>query len=165
MTIFLSLLACAPSSPWSTVDVMAPHRARLDTDGDGRVAEDEYTRTLWKGPAFAAVDTDRDGDLSTTELLVVFYGQPATDFDGRQEADALPGRPMPELAAGQRDVWEVLTLMGDALVASGEMGLDRRAVSAAVSSGRMDSLETRLVLGVLRDRWGAHGWVWPEGLP
>ena len=165
MTLLVALLGCAPPPPWTTVDVMAPHRARLDTNGDGRVAEDEYTRTRWKGPAFTAVDTDHDGDLSTAELLAEFYGQPATTFDGRVEADALPGSPMPELAAGQRDVWEVLTLMGDALIAEGEMGPDPRAVSAAVSSGRMDSLQTRLVLGVLRDRWAAHGWVWPDGLP
>lgn len=39
--------------------------ARMDTDGDGRVALSEYLD--WMGYAFARMDRDRDGVLSAAE--------------------------------------------------------------------------------------------------
>lgn len=159
------LLACAPVA-WTPLSALAPHRARLDADGDARVSPAEYARTQADGPPFADFDADGDDDLSTAELLASFRAQSPTAFDGPATSeDAHPGPAPWRLPDAQRDVWEVLVWMGDALRSAGEVGADPVAVDAALRSGRIDSAESRAVLRELEPRWRARGWPWPKGLP
>lgn len=158
-------LACAPS--WTAADALAPHLSRLDTDHDGRVAAAEYERTVWNGAPFGSVDTDGDGALSAGELATLVAAQDAVAFD--HPAGAVPSQraleAVPAVPQENRDVWELLVAMGDALRAAGEAGPDPALVAAAVHSGRLDSEASRAVLDQLRPRWLARGWVWPEGVP
>jgi hypothetical protein len=114
-----------------------------------------------------SADTDRDGDLSVSELGALVAAQSPTHFDGEPEEAPLgragAGLQVPKGEA--RDVWEVLVWMDDALRAAGEPGLPPDAVAAAVHSGSFTSPASNAAFAVLRPRWEAHGWVWPEGVP
>lgn len=148
----------APS--WTPESALAPHLARLDTDGDGRVTEPEYTRTRRDGPPFATADQDGDGSLAAAELVWLIRAQSPTTFDG-DAAPVPPGLdPGGTRTAGARDVWELLTWMGDTLRAAGDPGPDAAAVEAAVNSGSMTSPETQAVLAEMRPAWERRGWAW-----
>ncbi|MES2645067.1 MAG: hypothetical protein V4850_36610, partial [Myxococcota bacterium] len=163
MTLLL-LLACgreaAPWTPsWTPEGALAPHLARLDTDGDGRVTEAEYTRTRREGPPFATADRSGDGALAADELVWLVRAQSPTTFDG--DAAPLPAGLDPAdrraRTGGARDVWELLTWMGDSLRAAGAPGPDPAAVEAAVNSASLDSAETRAVLAAMRPGWEGLG--------
>lgn len=107
MSVLLLLLACA-TPRWTEEGALAPHRATLDRDGDGRVTADEYDRVRWQGPPFSSADADGDGDLSTAELLTLFRAQSATRFDGAPpEEDARPGTTAGELPPAMQHQREV----------------------------------------------------------
>ena len=164
------LLGCQPAvtpARWTAESALAPHRARLDTDHDGRVSAAEYDRTLWNGPPFPSVDRDGDGDLSAAELAALVQAESPTSFDGPARDD-----PMRRAAANirlpsdaERDVWELLVWMGDAVRSRGLPGPDPAAVAAAVHSGDLHSAESAAVLGPLRAQWTSLGWTWPAGVP
>ena len=78
--MILLLLACHTPT-WTDEGALAPHRARLDRDHDGRVTQGEYDRAAWNGPPFASADADADSDLSSAELLRLVRAQSATAFD------------------------------------------------------------------------------------
>lgn len=61
----LALLA-APTFAPAQVTGTADYLARMDLDGDGRVALAEYQ--AWMGYAFERMDVDRDGTLAPAEL-------------------------------------------------------------------------------------------------
>lgn len=159
------LLACAPS--WTAADALAPHLSRLDSDHDGRVVAAEYQRTVWNGAPFGSVDVDGDGALSGGELAILVATERAVAFDRPSAAvpSQRPTEALPPISKEERDVWEVLVAMGDALRAAGEAGPDPAMVALAVTSGRLDSEAARAVLDELRPRWVARGWNWPEGVP
>lgn len=169
--ILLLVLGCAcawpDSSPeWTPVASVAPFRIFLDLDADGLVDADEYERTRWKGPPYATVDADHDGDASASEILTLFQAQSPTSFDGVTDPDgAAPLRPPWSIPVEQRDVWQVLVWMGDALRSRGQPGPDPQAVDAAVLTGRIDSPQTMAVLDFIRPQWLANGWSWPSDLP
>ncbi|MSP54088.1 MAG: hypothetical protein EXR69_00540 [Myxococcales bacterium] len=64
----LVLLACARAPVWTSERAIAPARAALDLDADGRVTAAEYGRVAFSAPDYAVVDLDHDGDLSVSEL-------------------------------------------------------------------------------------------------
>ena len=158
--------ACA-APRWTPEAVLAPEIARLDADHDGTVSRSEYERAAWNGPPFATADADGSGDLSVGELLTLFRTEDAVGFDHPGGSAAVSGANGTFVAAPAeaRNVAEVITLMADALRAAGDPGPDPQAVFAAVHSGRIDSVETRLVLDTMRLPWLSHGWAWPAGLP
>lgn len=159
------LLACAigGAPTWTPENVLAPHRARLDTNHDGRVTAEEYARVAWSAPPFATVDVDRDGDLSVAELQRLIESQNPNRFDApAAPVDAGPGgNTRGAIDAGQRDVWEILVAMADELRKRGGPDVPPDLVAAAVGTGRMDSPETLRVLAILRPAWRANGWPWP----
>jgi hypothetical protein len=55
-----------PAIASAQVTATDEYLARMDTDGDGRVALAEYQ--AWMGYAFEQMDADRDGQLTTGEL-------------------------------------------------------------------------------------------------
>jgi hypothetical protein len=73
----LTLPACETTavSPWTSARALAPALARIDTNHDGKVTEDEYVARAILEPAFAAIDTNADGMLSLGELEVLTLGQ------------------------------------------------------------------------------------------
>ncbi|MFZ5479644.1 MAG: hypothetical protein ACOZNI_22955 [Myxococcota bacterium] len=78
------LLACAPSSPWTTERALAPALARLDSDGDGRVVAAEWARVDDGGATFAEADADGDGAVDVGELAAVNAGaDPLAWFEER----------------------------------------------------------------------------------
>lgn len=158
--------ACA-TNPWTDEAALAPHRARLDADHDGRVTAAEYEKTLWNGPPFGTADADGDGDLSVAELEVLVRQQSAVHFDGPQGENSVKkggeGVTLPPPEALQ--VQEFLVWMIDALAAKGQTTPDPALVQAAIHSQRLDSAESKVVLDQLRPLWLAQGWVWPAGVP
>lgn len=62
--LLLALLACAGSAA-AQVEHTSDYLARMDTDGDGRVSQEEYV--AWMGYAFERMDRDGDGVLSPDE--------------------------------------------------------------------------------------------------
>lgn len=163
--IWTLLLACS-TLDWTPAGAVAPHRVALDDDGDGRVTAAEYDRRRWEGPGFAGADGDGDGDLGVDELLALVRNQSATAFDGVAVTDASrPTRAPWSLPTAERDTWEALAWMADALQAAGQPGPDPAAIDDAVRSGRLDSPRALPVLATLAAGWQAQGWSWPEGLP
>lgn len=164
--IALLLLACQSPS-WTAESALAPHRTRMDDNADGRVDAGEYDRRLWNGPPFATADRNGDANVSNEELEFLIRGQSPNAFDaspvGGPIRRAGAGVTLPP--AAQRDVWELLVWMGDALRKAGKSGPDPHAVAAAVHSGSVQSAESRTVLDTMRPAWLALGWAWPEGVP
>lgn len=160
------LIGCEART-WTVEAALAPHRGRLDDSADGRVDAVEYDRRLWNGPPFATADADGDGDLSALELATLVRTQSSTSFDAPVAAAPIrrggAGVTLPP--DGQRDVWELLVWMGDALRSAGQPGPDPGSVASAVHTGRLESPETLAVLGAMRPAWTARGWTWPEGVP
>ena len=146
---------------------MSGHLPRFDLDKDGRFGAEEYDQVRWNGPPFPSADTDGDGDLSATELATLVRAQSPMSFDGVAFPEALKraGANLRLPSAEQRDVWELLVWMGDALRSRGRPGPDPDAVALAVRSGDAQSAETRRVLEAIRPEWIAQGWTWPQGLP
>ena len=164
MIALWSLLACAPR--WTEAAALAPHLARLDADGDGRVRAGEYDPHVWNGPSFGSADRDHDGVLSAAELSALVRAQQPTSFDGiSAEAELRRGSVVAAPTGGGRDAWEVLVWLNDELRHAGDPGLDPDAVAVAVARGRLDSAEGLALLAVLRPRWEAKGWAGPEALP
>lgn len=167
MMIFF-VWSCVTTTPseWSSTRVLEAHRARLDQDGDGRISETEYERTLWNGPPFGSADEDRDGDLSVVELEDLTRHQSPSRFDGPfsgasvREAEA--GVVMP--TDGQRDLSEVLNWMVETLVAAGEPVPAEAEVQAAIQSGDWKDAHTTEVLKNIKTSWEKAGLKWPEGL-
>ncbi|UNK58891.1 EF-hand domain-containing protein [Pseudoxanthomonas daejeonensis] len=64
------LLLCAglllAGAAAAQVERTGDYLQRMDTDGDGRISQDEYV--AWMSYAFERMDADGDGVLSTTEL-------------------------------------------------------------------------------------------------
>ena len=162
----LLFLACQPPS-WTADSAVAPHRARLDDDADGRVNAAEYERRLWNGPPFATADQNGDGDLSSDDLAFLIRVQSPTTFDASAATAPIrrAGAGVTLPPAAQRDVWELLVWMADALRKEGKAGPEPAAVAAAVHSGSVQSPESRGVLDTMRPGWLALGWAWPEGVP
>lgn len=145
---------------------MAPHLARLDADGDGKVRAAEYESHLWNGPPFGSADRDRDGVLSAAELTLLVRSQQPTSFDGGSvEVEGHRPRVVAAPTGAGRDAWEVLVWLNDELRLHGDPGVDPEAVAVAVARGRLDSVEGLALLSELRPRWEARGWAWPAGLP
>jgi hypothetical protein len=165
MLLVLWITGCEQPQ-WTAEGALAVHRAALDTDRDGRVSAAEYDRTRWQGPPFASADADNDGDLSASELLVLFQSQSPTSFDGATapESARLGGQSW-SLAPRQQCVWEVLVWMSDALGHAGQAVPDPVLIDTAVLSGDIESPASRRVLAQLQPAWVAQGWAWPEGLP
>lgn len=152
---------------WTEASALAGHHTRFDLDRDGRFAAAEYDRTLWNGPPFPSADTNGDGDLSAAELATLVRAQSPTSFDGRAAPEGLKraGANIRLPSAEERDVWELLVWMGDALRSRGRPGPDPDAVALAVRSGNVQSADARVVLDTIRPEWTAQGWAWPRGLP
>ena len=62
----LSVCLLWPALAGAQVTASSEYLARMDTDGDGRVALAEYQ--AWMGYAFEHMDTNRDGLLTADEL-------------------------------------------------------------------------------------------------
>lgn len=87
MMLWMLLIGCNPH--WTDVGAVAPTRAQLDTDKDGRVGEAEYKRVALRGRPFAEIDADGDGDLSEEEVLaMVLATDPLAFSTGRPDAKA-----------------------------------------------------------------------------
>ncbi|HVI59386.1 MAG TPA: hypothetical protein VM619_11040 [Luteimonas sp.] len=63
---FLFLALAAPLAAQAQVAATGDYLARMDGDGDGRIALDEYQD--WMSYAFDAMDRNRDGMLAPEEL-------------------------------------------------------------------------------------------------
>ena len=147
MSLLIVLLAC--STPrWTEEGALAPHRAAIDTNGDGRVTADEYDRVRWQGPPFSSADGDGDGDLSAAELLTLFRAQSATRFDGAPpEEDARPGTTAGELPPALQDAREaeeggaaegsqVESAQTNELLTRSKLALAKECISAACDDAR-----------------------------
>ena len=62
--LFAGLLWCGLAA--AQVTATSDYLARMDSDGDGRIALAEYQ--AWMGYAFERMDADRDGRLTADEL-------------------------------------------------------------------------------------------------
>jgi Ca2+-binding EF-hand superfamily protein len=66
----IHIVACAgllcPAMASAQVTATGDYLARMDTDGDGRIALAEYQ--AWMGYAFEHMDANRDGQLTADEL-------------------------------------------------------------------------------------------------
>lgn len=89
----LLLLACtmAPDPKWTVEGAILPARVKLDTNRDGRVTVDEYTRVAFSAPDFAQVDTDDDGDISIGELRTLVLATDPSRFFERPRVH-VPGK-------------------------------------------------------------------------
>lgn len=160
--MILLVLACAQGE-WTVESAAAPHRARLDSDGDGLVSAAEYDRVAWSSRPFMAADGDGDGDLSTAELVALVELQSATGFDGTSTMASNQRTVGSGVVMGprQRRLWELLAAMADELRAAGGTPPSPEAIAAAVQSEALDSAETAAVLATLRTEWTRLGWKWP----
>lgn len=70
---------------FAQVTATSQYLQRMDSDGDGRVSQDEYLD--WMSYAFDARDANRDGVLSTDELPGG-KGQPITRQQHRERLTA-----------------------------------------------------------------------------
>lgn len=157
--MILVLLLAASAPRWTEADALAPHRARLDADGDGRVARAEYDRVAWSAPPFAAVDLDGDGDLSVAELLVLTRAQDPTRFVPPVEpVDAPAGAAAPVFTLAEQARWETLLTLADQLRAAGRPVPAPDEVRAAVFG---DPEAGARVLAALEAGYAAAGWPWP----
>lgn len=70
MRVALNIAICTslfwPGLAAAQVTATSDYLARMDTDGDGRIALAEYQ--AWMGYAFERMDADRDGRLTADEL-------------------------------------------------------------------------------------------------
>lgn len=87
------LLACTmtPGPKWTVEGAILPARVKLDTNRDGRVTVDEYTRVAFSAPDFAHVDTDDDGDISIGELRTLVLATDPSRFFERPRVH-VPGK-------------------------------------------------------------------------
>lgn len=74
-----------PAMVFAQVTATSQYLQRMDSDGDGRVSQDEYLD--WMSYAFDARDANRDGVLSTDELPGG-KGQPITRQQHRERLTA-----------------------------------------------------------------------------
>lgn len=164
--MILLWLACQ-TPVWTEAAALAPHRARLDQDQDGKVSAAEYEKTLWNGPPFGSADRDGDGDLSVAEVVLLVKGQSPSSFDGPGGGESVKkgGAGVEIPPDSERDLIELFAWMEGALQAAGQPALDPAQVQAAVHSGRVDSPESLRVWAMVKPRWEAQGWTWPAGLP
>ena len=65
-TRVLAIAALAPALAMAQVTATGDYLARMDSDGDGRIALGEYQ--AWMGYAFERMDANRDGLLTADEL-------------------------------------------------------------------------------------------------
>jgi hypothetical protein len=103
----VSLCLLWPALAGAQVTASDEYVARMDTDGDGRVALAEYQ--AWMGYAFEQMDANRDGQLAADELpggqgktislveyresLAAMFRRQDTDSDGFLNAKELAAPP------------------------------------------------------------------------
>ena len=124
--MILLLLACA-TPRWTLDGTVAPARARLDSNHDGRVDSAEYARVAFAAPPFDTVDVDHDGDLSTAELRTFVYAtDPATFLAAGPERPPDPPALAPRAGLTPKDLpgtavpdgYYVLLVLRDEIVAA-----------------------------------------------
>ncbi len=155
MTMFLGLLlACANpgavadaraarTPSWTVEGAFAPHLARIDTDGDGKIVDGEWARVAYGAPALGNLDTDGDDALSVKELLAWLDTQDAVAFDGVHRSPPAEGGAAPLMGARARWAWEELTLRSESARARGLAAPTPAQVRAAVEEDAPDGTALR----------------------
>jgi hypothetical protein len=141
---------------------MAPVMARLDADGDGRVAREEYAAVVFSSRPFEDWDLDGNGVLAGAEVDAIWLEQdPITFFP-------TPRAP-PDLALDLPPVdldYDVLrTLREEVLAKAPDAEVPSEAELHAVSAlGGLDGAAGRAVLRRMRASAEAAGLAFPPSL-